>query len=101
MLSKDKQFCFVAHSYGCIIAIELAMLLEKDGISGMLILIDGSPEVLKQKAQRVGAKNPSDFEAAFLEEVISLAFPMNLAPLVKVWNFAIPLGILTSFCRRN
>lgn len=49
--SHQKQYCIVAHSYGTLIAVKIASLLEKLGKSGRIILIDGSPNYLKRMAQ--------------------------------------------------
>jgi len=37
----------VGYSYGSLIAIELVSRLEKQGLNGRLVLIDGAPEQLK------------------------------------------------------
>lgn len=37
----------MGYSYGSLIAIELARLLEQNDFSGRLILIDGAPDMLK------------------------------------------------------
>lgn len=49
--SNQKKYCVVAHSYGTLIAIKIAYLLEKFGKCGHIILIDGSPNYLKRMAQ--------------------------------------------------
>lgn len=48
--STEKEYCVVAHSYGTLIAIKIASLLEKVGKCGRVILVDGSPDCLKQMA---------------------------------------------------
>lgn len=49
--SNQKKYCVVAHSYGTLIAIKIAYLLEKFGKCGHIILVDGSPNYLKRMAQ--------------------------------------------------
>ncbi|KAG7203849.1 hypothetical protein KM043_017903 [Ampulex compressa] len=54
-LQNTGKFLLVGYSFGAVIAIELAQRLEVLGLSGQLILIDGSPELvttfLKQNVQ--------------------------------------------------
>lgn len=42
----------MAYSCGCEIALELAALLEEDGSIGIIILIDGSPDMLAEMIKR-------------------------------------------------
>ncbi|XP_070517917.1 fatty acid synthase-like [Cardiocondyla obscurior] len=42
-----KEFFIVGYSYGSLIVIELARLLETNNLLGRLILIDGAPDLLK------------------------------------------------------
>lgn len=49
--SKQKEFYVVGHSFGTIVAVKIASLLEKLGKIGHVILIDGSPAYLKRLAQ--------------------------------------------------
>lgn len=49
---KDQEkFLLVGHSFGTLITLKIASLLEKLGKTGHLILIDGSPAYLKRLAQ--------------------------------------------------
>lgn len=49
---KDQdKFLLVGHSFGTLITLKIAALLEKLGKTGHLILIDGSPAYLKRLAQ--------------------------------------------------
>ncbi|XP_017783102.1 PREDICTED: fatty acid synthase-like [Nicrophorus vespilloides] len=45
-ITKAKTFKFVAHSYGTIVALQMAHRLEKMGKTGKIVLIDGSPELM-------------------------------------------------------
>lgn len=49
-VSQD-QFFVIGHSFGTLIAVKIASLLEKLGKVGHVILIDGSPAYLKRLAQ--------------------------------------------------
>ncbi|KAG5316385.1 FAS synthase, partial [Acromyrmex insinuator] len=44
---EQRGFAIVGYSYGSLIALELVKRLEKHGLSGRLVLIDGAPELLK------------------------------------------------------
>lgn len=44
---EQRGFALVGYSYGSLIALELARRLEKRGLSGRLVLIDGAPELMK------------------------------------------------------
>lgn len=44
---EQRSFTIVGYSFGSLIALELVRRLEKQGLSGRLILIDGAPEYLK------------------------------------------------------
>lgn len=46
-MKNQKKFLIVGYSFGTLIAIELARLLEANGFSGQLILIDGAPDLIK------------------------------------------------------
>ncbi|XP_070515445.1 fatty acid synthase-like isoform X3 [Cardiocondyla obscurior] len=46
-MKDEKKFLIVGYSFGCLIAIELARLLEAKEFSGRLILIDGAPNQIK------------------------------------------------------
>jgi len=44
---EQRGFAIVGYSYGSLIAIELVNRLEKRGLNGRLVLIDGAPEQMK------------------------------------------------------
>ncbi|XP_070148748.1 fatty acid synthase-like [Polyergus mexicanus] len=46
-MKNHKEFLIVGYSFGSLIAIELARLLEAKNFSGRLILIDGAPDQMK------------------------------------------------------
>jgi len=46
-MKNRKEFLIVGYSFGSLIAIELARLLEVENFTGRLILIDGAPDQLK------------------------------------------------------
>lgn len=49
VFSKDKEnFYLVGYSFGAMVAIEIAKLLEETGLRGQIVLIDGAPTFLKK-----------------------------------------------------
>ncbi|XP_025262580.1 fatty acid synthase-like [Camponotus floridanus] len=46
-IQSGKEFLIIGYSFGSLIAIELARLLEAENFSGRLILIDGAPDQIK------------------------------------------------------
>ncbi|XP_025266595.1 fatty acid synthase-like isoform X1 [Camponotus floridanus] len=46
-IQSRKEFIIIGYSFGSLIAIELARLLEAENFSGRLILIDGAPDQIK------------------------------------------------------
>ncbi|KAK5638955.1 hypothetical protein RI129_013250 [Pyrocoelia pectoralis] len=47
----ESHFNLIAYSYGCPIALELTSILESKGQIGNVVLIDGSPEMLRKVIQ--------------------------------------------------
>lgn len=85
VVSQDVPFFLVAHSYGCAIALELAALLEEDGLIGTLILIDGSPDGLAETAkQQFGNKVGPDFEVNVIKSVLPYLVPTEAIPFITV-----------------
>lgn len=84
-MSGNIQFFLVAHSYGCAIALELAALLEEDGLVGTLILIDGAPESLLETVKvQFGTQIGRQFEVNVLENVLPYLVPTEAIPFIAV-----------------
>ncbi|XP_031348358.1 fatty acid synthase-like [Photinus pyralis] len=74
-----NHFNLVAYSYGCVVALELASILEVRGLIGKVILIDGAPEMLKNL---IKLQYPSEHESeAFLETAILFNLITSYAPM--------------------
>lgn len=52
-LINQNEFFIVGHSFGSLVALKIASMLEKSGKMGRLVLIDGSPEYLFRLAYGV------------------------------------------------
>lgn len=77
-LRKDIPFTLVAHSYGCVVALEMVALLEKEGINGIVFLVDGSPKMTAELVKKqLGEKLGHKFEKKLLEWVLSNFMPVQ------------------------
>lgn len=77
-LTQAKEFRIVAHSYGCLLALELASILEKEEYLGKIILMDGSPTTTVKLLQtRLNAHNGKDLEMNVIEEMLSYIMPFE------------------------
>ena len=47
MDKSADNFTIIAYSFGCTVALEIALLLEKEELLGRIIFIDGSPKYSK------------------------------------------------------
>lgn len=79
VFKKTEQFYIVAHSYGSILAIELARLLERCGKTGKLIIIDGGPAILRHMFNRIVT------EKNVLDNVL-IQLAINIFPVDVVKN---------------
>ncbi|XP_024885303.1 fatty acid synthase [Temnothorax curvispinosus] len=49
---EQRGFAIIGYSFGSLIALELVKRLEKRGLSGRLVLIDGAPDMLKMTLEQ-------------------------------------------------
>lgn len=70
--ANQKQFYIVGYSFGSLIAIRLAQLLEQAGITGRIILIDGAPVYLKRLEAAITKSTSKDENSE--DVLIMLAF---------------------------
>lgn len=59
VFSQQKKYFIVGHSFGTLIALKIAALLEKRGQLGHVVLIDGSPKFLLKLMQGIRRSAPS------------------------------------------
>lgn len=67
----------MGHSFGTLVALELAVMLEKEGFTGIIILIDGSPKTSVEFTKQVVGKssNVSKLEVKILATIASNMLP--------------------------
>lgn len=70
--ANQSQYYLVAHSFGTLVALRLASMLEKMGKYGQLILIDGSPGYLHRLAQ--GLRRASQSNDSLENDLIMVLF---------------------------
>lgn len=87
-MSKTEPFVLVAYSFGSLVGVELTALLEKNGYNGKLILIDGSPKMIKQLLQQqLVTDSEAMFETTAMCAVMSLYMPWEDVVRHKVSYF--------------
>ncbi|KAL0266678.1 UNVERIFIED_CONTAM: hypothetical protein PYX00_009160 [Menopon gallinae] len=75
-LPKNVPFVLVGHSTGALVALELAYLLEAEGRTGRLFLLDGSPDLLKMLCNvALGTGSDEEFDTALLMTMHNLFVP--------------------------
>ncbi|OXU25389.1 hypothetical protein TSAR_001850 [Trichomalopsis sarcophagae] len=101
--SKDSTFLITGYSFGSLIAIELVRKLEAKGLTGQLILIDGSPYQLKaiQLHQMKGTAK-ADLENLALSEIMHVTSPTASSQLTvgleKCSTWEDKLQLFTKLC---
>ncbi|XP_017769936.1 PREDICTED: fatty acid synthase-like [Nicrophorus vespilloides] len=65
-ITKAKNFKFVAHSFGSMVALKLAHRLEALGQVGKIVLIDGSPELMDHFFKLLCATSDNQLETAVI-----------------------------------
>ncbi|KAL2748295.1 fatty acid synthase-like [Vespula maculifrons] len=71
-LKDRKKFMLIGHSFGSLVAIELARMLEVKGFIGRLILIDGAPQYLKKFIQEnLRSSSQEELENNILYDIIN------------------------------
>jgi len=77
-MKDKKEFLIVGHSFGSLIAIELAKLLEAENFAGRLILIDGAPDQLKfMVKQMFGSSSQHELENTLLVDSLEMYYKFD------------------------
>lgn len=76
--STEKTIMLIAHSYGCVVAMEIAALLEEEGFPVKLFLIDGSPKMtVKLIKEQLGEEAGYNFELRVIKFTLSNFMPVQ------------------------
>ena len=85
LYSKDKNFVIVGYSFGALISLEIAKTLESKGMTGNVILIDGSPLYFSKYAEQI-TKSVSSNESGqneILSVLIRIDFPTDNSEVLR------------------
>lgn len=98
VFKKQEFFYLVGYSFGSFITLEIARLLEENGMKGHVLLIDGAPNFLKQLVDATLSQNQADvsdiaIQMMLIHVICQTVFPndnpdeiyMTLAEL-KTWQ---------------
>lgn len=86
---KRQHFAFIAYSFGTIIAIEVARLLEAEGQRGHIVCIDGAPTFLRQLVYSfIGRRTDEAFSIAHLENRIAIELIAAYVPVDSTRSLA-------------
>lgn len=70
LFDEDERFCLIAHSFGAILALKIANILELKGKSGKITFIDGSPEFIGKIAYQMICDIGSDKDETIRERIL-------------------------------
>ncbi|XP_071625539.1 fatty acid synthase-like [Temnothorax longispinosus] len=86
-MEDQRKFLIVGYSFGSLIAIELARLLEAKDFSGRLILIDGAPDQMKfWTNQYLNCTSPDELENVVLLGLLKMYTIINKKQLALELN---------------
>lgn len=82
-ISPAQDFNIVAYSYGSLVALELAVLLEASGYKGRLLFIDGAPSIFTSlfQLQMASGITESQLQSTLLCGIMNIIAPINLLEL--------------------
>ncbi|XP_024884358.1 fatty acid synthase-like, partial [Temnothorax curvispinosus] len=86
-MKDERKFLIVGYSFGSLIAIELARLLEANNFSGRLILIDGAPDQIKLWTnQYLDCTSPEELQNTILLGLLEMYTTINKKTLALELN---------------
>lgn len=77
VFKSNELFYIVSHSYGSLLTIELARLLERSGKTGKIIILDGGPAILRHMFNR-HILDGNIYDIVLLQLALNI-FPSELA----------------------
>lgn len=83
--AKQKQFYIIGYSFGAIVAIQLAQMLERAGERGRVLLIDGSPAYLKKTFASMMTSSGTKEEN--VEDVLIMLLYFNMCNSDQTYDF--------------
>lgn len=95
--AAQEQFYIVGHSFGAIVALQLAQLLEQNGQNGRILLIDGSPIYLKRMSEAM-VKTTS--KKGCIEDVLIMLVFFNMCGGERTYKFTMELSKCDSWPRK-
>lgn len=87
VFSKDKEnFYVVGYSFGSLIALELAKLLENRGLRGKVLLIDGAPTFLKKLVvdQMPVAQSDEAVQNVLINGIMRTVYPEEKVDVMQI-----------------
>ena len=83
-----KNFVLVGYSFGSLVTIELARILEEKGFNGRLVLIDGSPDLVKAIVdQQLSSQSDEELENSVLLGIMNIIAPMLSSQVKELSDF--------------
>ena len=76
MFNRDEKYILIGYSFGSLLAIKFANLLESKGKSGNIVIIDGSPKFLNEMLNQLLPADCSDefIKGITIQSCIKLLF---------------------------
>ena len=96
-LKRTAFFYLVGYSFGALLTIELARMLEKKGMSGKIILIDGAPVFLQKLAS---GQIQSSFSDDAIQTILVIAILRNQFPEESMEELYARIGHCINFDER-
>lgn len=84
-ISINKPFFFIGYSFGVIIALEVATLLENKNYFGKVAAVDGAPDYLEKILKQYSSSDKDEeLETILLRNIVGLFAPMEVLDAHKV-----------------
>lgn len=91
-IPKNKKFMVIGYSFGTLVAIEVVRILEKSGLCGHLVCIDGSPAFLKRLIMK--SINANHFSLKQMEKIILSSIAASCLPISNLDFYESRLDLL-------
>lgn len=85
LFSGSEKFFLVGYSFGSLLTLEIAKLLESKGKTGSVTLIDGSPQFIHKVAnQAVPVNTDENIQSIIILTCVRLLFPEEFHEVAKM-----------------